>query len=45
MIVTYDYPFIANFRKPLIIFAGFASLFVTTWAVGKLDVSIAGKKI
>jgi oligosaccharyltransferase complex subunit alpha (ribophorin I) len=44
LIVTYDYPFMAIFRKPLVIFAGFASLFVATWAIGNLDVSITGKK-
>lgn len=44
LIVTYDYPFLAAFRKPLVIFAGFASLFVAAWAIGNLDVSITGKK-
>jgi len=44
IIVTYDYPFLAAFRKPMVIFAGFASLFVATWAIGNLDVSITGKK-
>jgi len=44
IIVTYDYPVLAAFRKPMVIFAGFASLFVATWAIGNLDVSITGKK-
>jgi oligosaccharyltransferase complex subunit alpha (ribophorin I) len=44
LIVTYDYPFIAILRKPLVIFAGFFSLFAATWAIGSLDVRIKGKK-
>ncbi|KAF7185812.1 Dolichyl-diphosphooligosaccharide--protein glycosyltransferase subunit 1 [Pseudocercospora fuligena] len=43
LIVTYDYPFSARFRKPLTITAGFAVVFVTAWVIGNLDVSI-GKK-
>ena len=41
--VTYDYPFIAAFRKPITVFLGVASVFVTAWAIAKLDISIAGK--
>jgi oligosaccharyltransferase complex subunit alpha (ribophorin I) len=43
LIVTYDYPFAARFRKPLTIFGGVLFVFVTSWVVGNLDVSI-GKK-
>jgi oligosaccharyltransferase complex subunit alpha (ribophorin I) len=45
LIVTYDYPFLAAFRKPLVIFGGFLSAFIAAWAIGNLDVSITGKKI
>ncbi|KAJ8058391.1 hypothetical protein OCU04_012581 [Sclerotinia nivalis] len=44
LIVTYTYPFLAGFRKPIIIFFSTLSLFVTVWAVGTLDVSIKAKK-
>lgn len=43
VIVTYDYPFAAHFRKPLTIFAGLLVIFGVSWVVGNLDVSI-GKK-
>lgn len=41
LIVTYDYPFIAAYRKPLTIFAGIMTVFATAWGIGRLDVSIA----
>ena len=44
LIVTYDYPFSAGFRKPVTIFLGIMAVFATAWGVGKLDVSI-GKKV
>lgn len=44
LIVTYDYPFAARFRKPLTITAGFFAVFVVAWIVGNLDVSIGRKE-
>ncbi|KJX98027.1 oligosaccharyltransferase subunit alpha like protein [Zymoseptoria brevis] len=44
LIVTYDYPFAARFRKPLTIFVGVLVLFVASWVVGNLDVSIGKQK-
>ena len=44
LIVTYDYPFFAILRKPLVIFVTFFGLFAATWGIGSLDVSIRGKK-
>ena len=41
--VTYDYPFSAAFRKPITIFIGVLSIFLTAWVVGSLDVSIGRK--
>lgn len=41
LIITYDYPFTAAYRKPFTIFAGIMAVFATAWAVGRLDVSIA----
>lgn len=43
IVVTYDYPFTARFRKPLTISAGLAFVFILSWVIGNLDVSI-GKK-
>lgn len=44
LIVVYDYPSLAKFRKPLAIFVGLLVVFVVSWVVGNLDVSIGGKK-
>lgn len=44
LIITYDYPFLAGFRKPIVIFLSTLSLFVAAWGIGTLDVSIKGKK-
>ncbi|KAL9098835.1 MAG: hypothetical protein Q9187_009592, partial [Circinaria calcarea] len=43
LIVTYTYPFLAGFRKPLTIICSVMAVFATAWGIGKLDVSI-GKK-
>lgn len=45
LVVTYDYPFMARFRKPLTIFGGVMAVFVVSWVVGNLDVSIGKKQI
>lgn len=41
VIITYEYPFSAAFRKPITIFCGIMVIFTTAWGIGKLDVSIA----
>lgn len=43
LIITYDYPFGAAYRKPLTISAAIFAVFAAAWLVGSLDVSI-GKK-
>lgn len=43
VVVTYDYPFSARFRKPLTIIGGLLLVFAVSWVIGNLDVSI-GKK-
>ena len=43
LVVTYDYPFAARFRKPLTIFGGVLVIFAVSWVLGNLDVRI-GKK-
>lgn len=45
LVVVYDYPFSARFRKPLTIFGGVMLVFVVSWVVGNLDVSIGKKQI
>ena len=44
LVVTYEYPFSARFRKPLTIFAGLMAVFAVSWVVGNLDVSIGRKQ-
>jgi len=44
LIVTYEYPSVAKFRKPLTITATVLFVFVISWIVGNLDVSIGKKK-
>ena len=44
VVVTYDLPASAAYRKPLTIFGGFAVVFLLSWVVGNLDVSIGGRK-
>lgn len=41
VVVTYDYPLSAAFRKPITIFCGIMIIFATAWGIGKLDTSIA----
>jgi len=44
LIVIYDYPLLAGLRKPLVIFGGALTLFITAWGIGSLDVGIKGKR-
>ena len=44
LVILYEYPFAARFRKPLIIFAGLLLVFGVSWVVGNLDVSIGRKQ-
>jgi len=44
LIITYDYPFMAGLRKPLVIFCAVFTVFITAWGIGSLDVGIRGKK-
>lgn len=44
LVIIYDYPFTAAFRKPLSIFAGVVTLFTVAWAIGNLDMSIGRKR-
>ncbi|KAF2195445.1 Ribophorin I [Zopfia rhizophila CBS 207.26] len=44
LIVTYDYPWTAGFRKPIVITLGMFGVFFVAWVVGNLDISIGKKK-
>lgn len=44
VVVTYEYPFVAGLRKPLVIAASIAAVFVAAWAIGSLDVGIRGRR-
>lgn len=45
LLVTYDYPLSAAFKKPTVIFSAVLSLFVAVWAIGKVDTGIKAKSI
>jgi oligosaccharyltransferase complex subunit alpha (ribophorin I) len=40
LIVTYDYPWVAGYRKPITITAGILAVFVASWVIGGLDLRI-----
>jgi oligosaccharyltransferase complex subunit alpha (ribophorin I) len=44
LIVSYDVPFSAVLRKPAVIFASTMAVFVTAWALGKVETGFATKK-
>ena len=44
LVVTYDYPSSAIYRKPLTIVAGMLAVFCVSCVVGNLDVSIGRKR-
>lgn len=44
LVVTYDYPWTAGYRKPVTIALGAFAVFVFVWAVGSIDTSIGKKK-
>jgi oligosaccharyltransferase complex subunit alpha (ribophorin I) len=43
LIVTYEYPFSARFRKPVVITLGLFVVYMASYVIGNLDVRI-GKK-
>lgn len=44
IIVTYDYPWTAGYRKPVTITAALGSIFVAVWIIGNIDTRIGGRK-
>ncbi|KAF1942434.1 oligosaccharyltransferase alpha subunit [Clathrospora elynae] len=45
LLVTYDYPWTAGYRKPVVITLGIFALFAVTWVLGSIDTSIGKKKV
>ncbi|KAF7508097.1 hypothetical protein GJ744_009538 [Endocarpon pusillum] len=43
LVVVYDYPYLAAFRKPMTIFVGVFGVFVAAWAIARVDTSIGRK--
>lgn len=44
LVVIYEYPFMASFRKPLSIFVAVLGLFTVIWAASRVDTSIGRKR-
>jgi len=44
VVVMYEYPFFAAYRKPMSIFVALLGVFAVTWAVGTVDTSIGRRK-
>jgi oligosaccharyltransferase complex subunit alpha (ribophorin I) len=44
LVVTYEYPWTAGYRKPVVITLGMFALFAAVWVVGSIDTSIGNKK-
>jgi dolichyl-diphosphooligosaccharide---protein glycosyltransferase subunit 1 (ribophorin I) len=44
LIVTYDYPWTAGFRKPVTIAVSIFGVFFAAWLIGNLDVRIGKKR-
>jgi oligosaccharyltransferase complex subunit alpha (ribophorin I) len=44
LVITYDYPWIEAYRKPLTIAGAVMALFTAAWLIGNIDVRIGKKK-
>ncbi len=44
LVVLYEYPFLAAFRKPLSIFVAVLGVFTVIWAASMVDTSIGRKR-
>lgn len=44
LIISYETPLLATLRKPIVIFASMLAVFVTAWAVGKVETGFSTKK-
>ncbi|ORY11812.1 dolichyl-diphosphooligosaccharide--protein glycosyltransferas-like protein subunit 1 [Clohesyomyces aquaticus] len=44
LLVSYEYPWTAGFRKPVVFTVGMFAVFVTVWVVGSLDMRIGKAK-
>ncbi len=44
LVVTYEVPFIASLRKPLVVFASTLAVFVAAWVIGGVELKFSSKK-
>jgi len=44
VIVSYDYPFMASLRKPLVVFSSMMAVFVAAWIIGGVELKFSSKK-
>jgi oligosaccharyltransferase complex subunit alpha (ribophorin I) len=44
LLVTYDYPWTAGYRKPVVVTLGMFAVFAAIWVLGSMDTSIGKKK-
>ena len=44
LVVTYEYPWTAGYRKPLTIAAGLGSIFLAVYVLGSVDTRIGARK-
>lgn len=44
LVVTYDYPWTAGYRKPIVVSLGMFAVFGVAWVLGSIDTSIGKKK-
>ena len=44
LVVSYEYPFLASLRKPLVVFSGMLSVFVGMWALSKVEFGFSPAK-
>lgn len=44
LIVTYDYPFTASLRKPMVVFVSMLGVFIVAYVIGGVEVKFASKK-
>jgi len=44
VVVTYDYPFVASLRKPIVVFSSAMAVFVAVWLVGSVELKFSARK-
>ncbi len=44
LVVSYDYPFMASVRKPMVIFGSVLAVFASAWFIGNFEMKFSSKK-